>query len=259
MALLEIDIGNTRVKWRIRQGSKVLYFGSDESKLIKAGEFDRAFAYLLNQDLVKHLEIIKVVSVVSSCHQSLDEWCQRTVSIRPYFAYVERQTASVVNGYTDVSQMGVDRWLGILAAYQRHPDASIVVDAGSAITVDLIRSDGVHLGGYIVPGLVTMVNSLFSKTDQVKVRADSFPDSLLPGETTTAAVLSGIGQMVSSMIKQVSVNMSDTGTIKVFLTGGDAVNLYPWLKQVSVNSVELVTDLILDGLELANCKPLEDK
>lgn len=260
MTLLEIDLGNTRIKWRIRQEDDVLSSGFEKSASIKEGRLDSAFSVLLNQPSAALIEAINISSVVSACHQALDEWFRQVFSIQPSFAYVERQKAGVINGYTEVSQMGVDRWLGILAANQHYSAASIVVDAGSAITVDLIEVGGVHKGGYIVPGLVTMVNSLFSKTDQVKVQVDDFPNSLLLGETTKAAVLSGVGHMVVGLIKQTLGNMNNrTSLTKVFLTGGDAATIHLWLKAADINQVELelVPDLVLDGLKLASCKPLE--
>ena len=58
----------------------------------------------------------------------------------------------VKNGYREPSSLGVDRWMVVLAAYHRCSGTALVIDLGTAITLDYIRSDGQHLGGYIVPG-----------------------------------------------------------------------------------------------------------
>lgn len=65
------------------------------------------------------------------------------------------QCGRVVNAYPEPSGMGVDRWLAILGAAALTSKDAMVVDAGSAITIDLLKADGCHLGGAILPGFNT--------------------------------------------------------------------------------------------------------
>ncbi|MCP3690402.1 MAG: type III pantothenate kinase, partial [Gammaproteobacteria bacterium] len=69
----------------------------------------------------------------------------------------QQRCGSVVNGYSSPESMGVDRWLALLGAADVEQHDAIVVDAGSAITVDLLRGDGQHLGGAILPGFDTSI------------------------------------------------------------------------------------------------------
>ena len=61
-------------------------------------------------------------------------------------AEVSAEAAGVTCGYKDFHQLGVDRWLALVAAYRKYAKPIIVVDAGSAVTIDIVDGDGLHLG-----------------------------------------------------------------------------------------------------------------
>ncbi len=72
---------------------------------------------------------------------------------------VAKQTCSgVTNGYPEPTSLGVDRWLGLLGTAGLVQQDAIIVDVGSAITIDLLRADGQHLGGAILPGFDTSID-----------------------------------------------------------------------------------------------------
>ncbi|MDP1069535.1 type III pantothenate kinase, partial [Klebsiella pneumoniae] len=77
-------------------------------------------------------------------------------------------------------RMGVDRWLAMLAAWQRVGQSCWVVDCGSAITLDLLDAEGRHQGGYILPGLRLMQQSLLGNTAEVRVDRDVEHYSVAP-------------------------------------------------------------------------------
>ena len=78
------------------------------------------------------------------------------------------ESGSVRNGYEDIAQLGVDRWAAIVGAYTHFGSAVCIVDAGTAVTVDLVRDGGRHLGGLIVPGLQLMRSSLEQDTEDIE-------------------------------------------------------------------------------------------
>ena len=96
-----------------------------------------------------------------------------------------------------IESLGVDRWLALLAAHRHAPtEPLMVLDCGSAITLDLLVVGGRHLGGYIVPGLALMRSSLLSETAGVAVEALSSVTSC-PGRDTSTAVGHGLPLMAA--------------------------------------------------------------
>ncbi|ODS22361.1 hypothetical protein AB835_14610 [Candidatus Endobugula sertula] len=245
--LLEIDIGNTRIKWRVRQQSQIVAADNAlTALLLDEASFDEVFSEI---DL-SLIDKVYVASVVPRCHQFLSNWCMRW-SIVPVFAITACYQAGLMNAYNDVSQMGVDRWLALLAAYERSKDPCLIVDAGSAVTIELL-CEGSHLGGYIVPGLNLMRNSLFSDTSQVQVTNTRYPDKPCVGASTEEAVLSGLPLMLLGLITLAADELSTTGRkVKIFVTGGDGDYLANLLAAYGFSSVEYISDLVLDGLRLS--------
>jgi len=68
----------------------------------------------------------------------------------------ERERLGVTNGYRDAGQLGTDRWAALLAAHASLPANQMVANAGTALTVDALRADGLFMGGLIVPGTALM-------------------------------------------------------------------------------------------------------
>ncbi len=90
-------------------------------------------------------------------------------------AETEIAAAGVRNGYVEPRQLGVDRWLAMLAAYARFRRAVCVMDAGTALTVDAVAADGRHLGGLIIPGPALMRSALLGATGGIGSAADLVP------------------------------------------------------------------------------------
>ena len=134
--LLEIDYGNTRLKWRLLE--------SKGSKVISRG------AVLCFEQLVIELEKIKPLALlfcricsVRSHKESeqLITLLERRFSIPVQVAYSQHEFAGVTSGYEDATRLGVDRWLAMIAAYHKVQGACVVIDCGTAITVDCLNAD----------------------------------------------------------------------------------------------------------------------
>src|SRR5438067_7799955 len=109
------------------------------------------------------------------------------------------EAAGVINRYANPAQLGADRWAALVAARRRaveddvSPPPCVVINAGTAVTIDALDSDGVFHGGGILPGLRLMLQSLADRTSALKVAAGEFRDS----PTNTAhAVYSGLRQAI---------------------------------------------------------------
>ncbi|WP_462180892.1 type III pantothenate kinase [Pseudoalteromonas gelatinilytica] len=87
----------------------------------------------------------------------------------PYFeAQVSAKLNTLSCAYQQYQNLGIDRWLAVIAAYVEFPEQNcIIIDAGTATTIDVLNSEGAHLGGWILPGLDLMTSSLTQNTQRV--------------------------------------------------------------------------------------------
>jgi len=261
-SVLEIDVGNTRLKWRVSVDGCVCQRGA----LVQA---DFASADLLLAELSRALMGVDLTEVRVACvaaaqvSVAIDGWVRQHFSLVPHFATVSRRCAGVEVGYDEPERLGVDRWLAVLAASRICPAGALVVDCGSAVTVDVLLP-GRHAGGYIVPGLQLMVAALFQDTHAVKVTFESIARPF-PGRVTADAVNAGLPLMVAGFVNEVSRRLVrgefDRGARDrvfmgdILLTGGDAAVVAPLLD----GSVQVLEELVLDGLKWSDWQVLKDR
>ncbi|MDP1932710.1 MAG: type III pantothenate kinase [Gammaproteobacteria bacterium] len=239
--ILDIDVGNSRLKWRLSHGDGgIVQRGScaDES------EFG-------DVDLVGGLQRVRIANVRGeSVVSMLNDICRKRWHLTPEFAQPVHQCAGVTNAYQKPETLGVDRWLAVLAAYNDCRGACCVVDAGSAATFDVMTANGQHLGGYIVPGLSLQKRSLLESTGIRMVKQNEWPEMLQPGTDTALAVHGGIVAMMVAWVQYVyRLAAGDTESI-LYLTGGDAMLLSIHLDRCGI-SHRVAPDLVLDGLASA--------
>lgn len=237
--MLFIDVGNTALKWRwidagrIRQGDAVHH--RDWESLPASLDVDW-----------RRLSRIEVASVAGRDADLLLAAALRSVSsVEPCFYYSCAADAGVVNAYSEPGRLGVDRWLAVIEGWNRYGSA-LIVDCGSALTLDAVDSAGQHKGGYIVPGLGMLERSLIQGTGAVRLDVASMEDSLTPGRSTSEGVRHGVLRMTVSFITDALVALREglPDTAPVLLTGGDAARV----AQLLSFPVILAPDLVLDGL-----------
>lgn len=239
MLKLFIDRGNTALKWQLREERKVLNKGSCD----KAESIECALKELLGFDIVD-----TVVSSVGSgvFEEELKKWCKDNGFAKPVFFESTEIACGVRNAYEAPSQLGVDRWAGMIAAHQQYSGMVCVVDTGTALTMDFVDKTGIHLGGYIVPGAELMKNTLLSSTDKINIGQSNKVKGL--GCNTTEAVLYGIEQMLKSFVSQKLSEMETVHQqeITLVVTGGHA----EMLAEDMTRPIVIEHDLVFDGLDL---------
>jgi type III pantothenate kinase len=160
------------------------------------------------------------------------------------------EACGVRNGYRDPRQLGVDRWLAVVAAFARVHGAACVVDAGTALTVDAVDDTGLHLGGYIVPGLDLMQRALTSSTGDLAERSSVVHAAgrTLLADNTRDAISRGCIAALGALIERAhaALSASSAAPPALLLTGGDAAQIEAVLDVAS----ETVPDLVLQGLRL---------
>jgi type III pantothenate kinase len=248
---LEFDAGNTRIKWRLRQ------LGGDGSRqtlasgvVMAPAKIPTVFLELRDQFADLPLQAIDRVLVASvrgeGFKSAFTSFLSEKLQLSVDFVAVRADGVAVQHCYPDNARLGVDRWLAMQAAYERCRESCIVINCGTTITVDLIEGAGRHLGGYIVPGMWMMRESLTARSSALV--SDKLPwEATHPGHNTAEAIHHGILALVSGFLRDLHQRAPTAPAApRWFLTGGDALWIRPHLDW----PLELVPELVLDGLEL---------
>jgi len=239
--ILELDVGNTRVKWRLRRGANSLEQGWQERA--------RDFYIEALGDRELHLKSIYVSSVADAVFEGiLRQSLAEQFSIEPWFARSSFHCAGVNNSYDNPALMGVDRWLAMIAAYNHSGGAVCVVDAGSALTVDFVSEQGHHRGGYILPGIALMQSALLKNTDRVRFDSEGL-GQLTPGRSTADAVNNGIllSQVGALSLALEQAKQHGDDNYCLYICGGDGERLLAAM----TGEGTLRPELVLDGLAFA--------
>ena len=148
--------------------------------------------------------------------------------------------------------VGIDRWAAATAVNMlRNADRSaIVVDAGTAITVDCISNQGVFLGGMIAPGFELCINALNAKTNQLpKIETPKVPPPIV-GDDTISAIESGVFWLIAAGLDGILGRLKNelAGVCDIFATGGSIAAILPHLEKK--HRVSYCPHLVLSGLAL---------
>ena len=236
--ILLADIGNTSIKWALKDSNNLLEMSQQR--------YPNNVSDVFFVDCLGHMN--KPDRVFVTCVAGAEVWQAFADAIHSLWSIkVERVISKsngygVINGYEKSSELGSDRWCALLGAHHAADSDVVVIDCGSAITVDIVKQSGEHVGGYILPGLSMMKESLGLHTAQVKVNAPSSESNAIsPAYTTTGCVAAGINlaavSVIEAVIKQQRTFSDD---LKCFLTGGDADSIAEHLTIEYVNMPNLV-------------------
>lgn len=260
MRLLLIDIGNSRVKWawvtngrmgRQRAASYADWQVQDYARRVIGRSWTAVRKRPARGRAKDRLCDRIVVSSVAGdrIDRMLLAAARTTGAPRPVFVVSKRRCAGVVTSYLEPWRLGVDRLVGVIAA--RHlaaSRASCVVNAGTAITIDLVDAFGRHRGGAIVPGPALMVASLLLQTSGIRRRAQGGGRGVrrLFARTTRTAVAQGARYACAAVIDRAILEAKKALGRRpvVFLTGGAAATLEPLVRA----PCRSVPDLVLIGL-----------
>jgi type III pantothenate kinase len=244
---LEIDAGNSRLKWRLRGDDKAwpIRLATTPADIVHAIANDNG----VNDRVCARIDRVRIASVRSP--ESLSELVvesSRLFGLDPEVAKVMSTHAGVTIRYSDPSRLGVDRWLAMLAAHAASTKACLVVDCGTALTIDKLTESGEHCGGYIIPGLALMRRSLEENT-RIRLNKEFEIGGVALGHSTDEAVYHGTLAAAVALIKaKFEESNQEEVERELFITGGGADELMPHLKHCRARHMP---DLVLDGLSLA--------
>lgn len=211
---LLIDAGNTRLKWQLWQQGGVVHQGAC---MFDGSEWLNELAFYSPQ-----IEHVAVSTVVSEARRDLLVANLGGISdVDVTFHWSEAKRGGLVNSYADFSRMGADRWHAMYAAWNQKPAAFAVIDAGSAITIDYVAGNGMHLGGYILPGKQMMLRSLRQDAARIGFEVSDAPSGE-PGTSTSECVHHGIVWLWEGVVRRLKADCQRHGLGRILCTGGDA-------------------------------------
>lgn len=262
---LLLDIGNTNLRWVSQEGpdlgvsGTVRHGGGTPLDLIAAWESLEPPGRVL----VSNVGGESVGAAVARVVRAL--W-----GIQAELVVVQGSCLGLRVAYADPGRLGVDRWLALLGAQGLHAGAALIVDAGTAVTYDLLLPGGRHLGGLILPGIEMMREALLRGTrippmgldpapPMVPSIASSIAPSIAPGEPwatdTGSAVAAGgiqaLGALADRLYDRLAERQNqgsqagpDSAVPRLLLTGGDWERLAPAIGR----PYQILPDLVLRGL-----------
>jgi len=212
---LLIDVGNTRLKWGLWDGTALSSPGSLPTSALGQNEVSA---------LLEHAERAAGVSVANVAGADAADAIKALFSAMPGLRLTFAETAAsfgmLRNAYAAPDTMGVDRWLAMVAAWGEVADACVVIDAGTAVTIDAIRADGQHLGGQILPGAPLMIRALAGNTGRLPAIDHRPPTSgVVFAASTAEAIRNGVWSAVLGAVERSLAELPDATLV---LTGGDA-------------------------------------
>jgi type III pantothenate kinase len=243
--LLVLGAGNSRVAMGVFEAGELTYVTriAHEQRSDWGGKIAAAWERVKGKDNAS----IAGASVNPVVMESLEHVVQETTGQR--VEWVGRELDLPIKVRTEQpKETGVDRVLSVAAAYEQLGKACVVVDAGTAITVNLCNDAGEFLGGAIAPGAKMMLDALHEKTARLPQVEFAVPEGPF-GRDTTEAMREGVYHSIRGLVKEVVENYAtDIGSWpELIATGGDAATLFGGWELVHAIS----PDLVLYGIALA--------
>jgi type III pantothenate kinase len=163
MKALLLDVGNTRIKWGVLDSGEIRRTGH-----ISQARIGEKGLQVLTTKLPRRVDEVFASNVAGASFATrlsgvVGMHCDCDVR----FARSEKYGWGLRNSYTQPRRMGVDRWVAMVGAWAEVQDACLVVDVGTAVTLDAIDETGTHLGGQIIPGVGAMATALSAATSDI--------------------------------------------------------------------------------------------
>lgn len=248
--LLAIDVGNTNTVLGVFSGDTL----TADWRVRTERERTRDELGVLLKSLfasspvpMGSIDGVIISSVVPPMNATLTEFCRRYFDLTPLFVGPGIKTGMPIL-YDNPREVGADRIVNAVAAYDRFPTDLVVVDFGTATTFDCISADGKYLGGAIAPGIVISCEALFQRASKLpRVEIFSRPKSVVAKDTIgsmNAGIIYGYSGLVDGIVR--AINAERGIKCKVVATGGLA-----GIIAAHSSTIEEVDDLLtLRGLHL---------
>jgi type III pantothenate kinase len=241
---LLLDAGNSRLKWATLEHGELTPGGAISyatQPVAKAGDrLADAWAALPVPTSI----VLCSVAPAAFTH-SVIQWCHRRWSCPIHSVRSQARAHGVTNAYPRPETLGNDRWAALIGTHRHYHGNKCIIDAGTAVTIDLIDAGGHHTGGLIAPGYQSMLHALQSTTRLNIPSHANAPMELSPGNNTADCIHAGVLYSLVGLIEQAARQFAD-GDNRVILTGGNAGMLRPVLSLHPIHD----PDLVFSGLSV---------
>ncbi len=237
-----LDVGNSRFKWAVLED--VEQFDVHHEDYSGPSRAQAVFASLHE---LRPRRII-VSSVLGNAFQDTFRGMSRNAfNVEPEFVKTTHEAYGIRVAYAVPANLGVDRFVAMIAAHALYDTSCIIVDSGTAVTIDALSAEGRHQGGLILPGLALMRHCLTKKAANIKLHS-RVNETTLFAKDTAEAVNSGRLRTIAAAVDQITADMAVELEFPVtqILCGGDGEIIQPWLRR----EYTLNSDLVIKGLAL---------
>ena len=240
---LLVDAGNSRIKWArlvnddLQYSGAINYTGPEVLEKLTAAWHELEVPEQVLIANVAGNSIGEVLDIITR-----DLWGKSTV-----VASVEKEYRGLKNAYRKISQLGIDRWLALIASWVQYPAPVCLVSCGTAVTLDAIAKSGQHLGGLIIPGVFLQQEILNKYTSRINLEpGDNFKLNL--GKSTDECVSNGAVRSVVSLIESVKgeLTLEHGDNLSCIISGGYGGKINRLLPKQFIYE----PDLVLKGLSI---------
>lgn len=236
--LLAIDSGNSFLKWGVHDGKNWLIQDKvAQSNLLSLKEI--------------WSQIPEPASIIISCvaHKLLREKLSLLLSywpIEPRWISALPRQCGVSNGYVNPFQLGSDRWAALVAAWSIQQQSCLVINVGTAMTIDALSIEGKFIGGIILPGQQLMFESLESNTQLDSFQNGCYED--FPCNSSNAIYNGVIHSLIGAMERMhfLLSQYSNQSVGNCIISGGGSTLLLPYIKL----PYQAINNLVLEGLKI---------
>jgi len=222
--LLAIDIGNTNIVSAVFKGDEIKGRWRISTDLgCTSDEYNILFKSLFTSDGIKFSDVGGVIisSVVPKHNFELKYFCKKYFSCEAFIVGEGRGDIGIKIEADDPSEVGADRLVNAIAAYNKYGKAAVIVDFGTATTFDVIDNKGTYLGGAIAPGINLSLNALHlaaAKLPEIEIKK---PKGVI-GKSTKSAMQSGVYFGYKGLIRGIIENIKKEMNIEMIVvaTGG---------------------------------------
>lgn len=226
--LLVIDIGNTNTVLGLYAGQTLKNdwrIGTDKDRTVDEYAMLIDNLFRLSGLQFSALDAVIVSSVVPPMLDTIEGLCQRYFKLKPYIVGPGMKTGMPIH-YDNPREVGADRIVNAIAAYERAKCGLIVVDFGTATTFDVISAEGCYQGGAIAPGVGISAEALFERASKLPRVEFSRPDQIVAKNTVNsmqAGIFFGYVGLVEGIVSRMKKELPDLP--KVVATGGLAASI----------------------------------
>jgi type III pantothenate kinase len=244
---LLIDLGNSRLKWALWDGAQ-MQRGATFTHVREGEAADGAALAVDFSALWKEVPAVNAIWIASVAASALEQALTR--SLNEHFALPMRYARSpaaacgVRNAYSAPARLGVDRFLGMVAAHRESAGPAVIASCGTALALDAVGADGRHLGGLIAPAPALMRQALLERTARL---GELSPAPIVEfADSTAGAVESGTWLAAVALVERFALRaQTEFGAAPaLILCGGGAKRLAPLLELEH----RYEPDLVLRGL-----------